>query len=564
MLSNLEIIQSARKEPIVNIAGKIGLMPNEIELYGNDKAKISLDVLPRIADNPSGKYIVVTAITPTPLGEGKTVTAIGLSMALNRIGKRAVACIRQPSMGPVFGIKGGGTGGGYSQVVPADDLNLHFTGDMHAVSTAHNLLAAFLDAHIHHGNALNLDLSTVSFPRVIDLNDRVLRHIVVGLGGKENGLVRETGFDLTPASEVMAILALASDLQDLRHRLGKIIVGVNREGAPVTAEELKCAGAMAVLLKDAIKPNLIQTLENTPCLVHAGPFANIAHGNNSILADKIAIKLADYVVTEAGFGADIGAEKFFNIKCRYSGQKPDAAVLVCTIRALKAHSEQFRIILGRPLPSDLLEENLPAIEAGGANLIKQIENIQTFRVPVVVAINRMPEDTEAEIDTVKQLAMNAGADDAVVSDVFAKGGAGGVELAEAVVSAAEKPSRFKPLYSEKSSIRKKIETIATQMYGATDVEYLPGVRTKIKQYEGWGFGHLPICMAKTPLSLSHDPNLKGRPTDFSVPVRDIFVSAGAGFLYALLGEVSTMPGLPSSPRGQIIDIDAAGNPVNLL
>ncbi len=564
MLSNSEIVQSTHKEPIVNIARKIGLMEDEIETYGSDKAKISLNVSPRIADHPSGKYILVTAITPTPLGEGKTVTTIGLSMALNRIGERAIACIRQPSMGPVFGIKGGGTGGGYSQVIPAEELNLHFTGDMHAVSTAHNLLAAFLDAHIHHGNPLNIDPSSVILRRVIDLSDLVLRHIVVGLGGGGNGTVRETGFDLTPASEVMAILALASDLSDLRRRLGKIIVAIDRDGGLVTAEDLKCAGAMTVLLKDAIKPNLIQTLENTPCLVHAGPFGNIAHGNSSIIADKIAIKLADYVVTESGFGADMGAEKFFNIKCRYSGLKPDAAVLVCTIRALKAHSGQFKIVPGKPLDSELLEENLPALEEGGANLVKQIENVRAFGIPVVVAVNRMTEDTEAEIEAIRRLALAAGAETAAVSNVFAKGGEGGIELAEAVVSAAQKKSTFKPLYSLKSSIRKKIETIATQMYGASGVEYLPGVRTRIKRYEEWGLSNLPICMAKTHLSLSHDPNLKGRPTGFTVPVRDILASAGAGFLYVLLGEMSTMPSLPSSPRGQLIDIDEAGNPVNLL
>lgn len=564
MLSNSEIVQSTYKEPIVNIARKIGLMEDEIETYGSDKAKISLNVLPRIADHPSGKYILVTAITPTPLGEGKTVTTIGLSMALNRIGERAIACIRQPSMGPVFGIKGGGTGGGYSQVIPADDLNLHFTGDMHAVSTAHNLLAAFLDAHIHHGNPLNIDPSSVILRRVIDLSDLVLRHIVVGLGGGGNGTIRETGFDLTPASEVMAILALASDLGDLRRRLGKIIVAIDRDGGLVTAEDLKCAGAMTVLLKDAIKPNLIQTLENTPCLVHAGPFGNIAHGNSSVIADKIAIKLADYVVTESGFGADMGAEKFFNIKCRYSGLLPAAAVLVCTIRALKAHSGRFKIVPGKPLDSELLEENLPALEEGGANLVKQIENVRAFGIPVVVAVNRMTEDTEAEIEAVRRLALDAGAGAAAVSNVFAKGGEGGIELAEAVVSAAQKKSTFKPLYSLKSSIRKKIETIATQMYGASGVEYLPGVRTRIKRYEEWGLGNLPICMAKTHLSLSHDPNLKGRPAGFTVPVRDILASAGAGFLYVLLGEISTMPSLPSSPRGHLIDIDEAGNPVNLL
>ena len=564
MLSNSEIIKAAHKKPIIDIARNMGLMEDDIETYGNDKAKISLDLLSRLSDNPSGKYVVVTAITPTPLGEGKTVTTIGLSMALNRVGKRAIACIRQPSMGPVFGIKGGGAGGGYSQVMPADDLNLHFTGDMHAVSAAHNLLAAFVDAHLHHGNNLNIAPSSVTLRRVVDVSDMVLRDVVIGLGGKRNAPIRETGFDLTPASEVMAILALASDLRDLRRRLGKIIVGVNQEGVPVTAEDLKCAGAMAVLLKEAIKPNLIQTIENTPCIVHAGPFANIAHGNSSIIADKIAIKLADYVVTEAGFGADIGAEKFLNIKCRYSGLKPDAAVLVCTIRALKAHSGRFKIISGKPLPPEMLEENLPSVEEGAANLIKQVENLQTFGLPVVVAINRMPEDTTAEVELVRRIALDVNADAAVVSDVFAKGSHGGIELAEAVESVAQQPSRCKFSYSQNASIRKKIKTIATRIYGAKDVEYLPGVRTQIKQFEGCGLGHLPICVAKTQLSLSHDPKLKGRPTDFTVPVREVRASAGAGFLYVLLGEIATMPGLPSSPRGQLIDIDDLGNPVHLL
>ena len=563
MLSNLEIVQSAHKEPISNIARWIGLTENDIETYGNDKAKISLDVADRIAGNRDGKYILVTAITPTPLGEGKTVTTIGLSMALNRIRRKTIACIRQPSMGPVFGIKGGGTGGGYAQVMPIDDLNLHFTGDMHAVSTAHNLLAAVIDSHLHHGNRLNIDPMSIMIRRVVDVSDRALRNIVIGLGGKQNLPIRETGFDLTPASEVMAILALAENLLDLRERIEKIIVAKNLDGQPVTVADLKVGGAMTVLLKEAIKPNLIQTVENTPCLVHAGPFGNIAHGNSSIIADKIAIKLADYVVTEAGFGADMGAEKFFNIKCRSSGLKPSAVVLVCTIRGLKAHCMEFKIIAGKPLNPKILRENIPAIEEGTSNLIKQIENVLTFGVPVVVAINRMPEDTNSEIEVVKRIAISVGAEAATVSNVFSKGGDGGIELANAVIHAADQLNEFKPLYSLKLSIKKKIETIATKIYGAAGVEYLHGVRTKMKQFEKWGLGNLPICMAKTHLSISHDPKLKGAPTGFTLPVRDLRVSAGAGFLYALLGEISTMPGLPSSSRAELVDLDEKGNAINL-
>ena len=585
MLSNVEIVQSVRKEPIGNIARGIGLTESEIETYGDDKAKISLEVADRVAENQDGKYILVTAMTPTPFGEGKTVTTIGLSMALNRIGRKTIACIRQPSMGPVFGIKGGGTGGGYAQVMPVDDLNLHFTGDTHAVSSAHNLLAAVVDSHLHHGNQLNIDPTSIMIRRVVDVSDRVLRNIVIGLGGKLNGPVRETGFDLTPASEVMAILALADNLSDLRERIEKVIVATNLDGQPVTVANLKIGGSMTVLLKEAIKPNLIQTVENTPCLVHAGPFGNIAHGNSSIIADKIAIKLADYVVTEAGFGADMGAEKFFNIKCRSSGLKPSVAVLVCTIRALKAHCRKFKIIAGKTLDPRLLTENIPAIEEGAANLVKQIENVLAFGIPVVVAINRMPADTDSEIEVVKQIGIAGGAEAVIVSNIFAKGGNGGIELAEAVTDVADRvvalssldsdtlkdwneerptrPNKFKPLYSLKSSIRKKIETIATRIYGATGVEYLPGVRTKMKQFEQWGLGNLPICMAKTHLSISHDPKLKGAPTGFTLPVRDLKASAGAGFLYALLGDISTMPGLPLSSRAELVNLDKEGNVTNL-
>jgi formyltetrahydrofolate synthetase len=556
--SDIEIAQASTMKPIKEIAAGIGINEDELELYGNYKAKVDLSLLDRLKDRPNGKYIDVTAITPTPLGEGKTVTTIGLSLGLNHIGKKVITCIRQPSLGPVFGIKGGAAGGGYSQVVPMEEFNLHFTGDVHAVGAANNLLAAFIDASLLHGNPLDIDPFSITWNRVVDISDRVLRNIVVGLGGKTNGIPRETGFDITVASEVMAILAMATDRKDLRERLGRIIIGTTSKGKPVTAEDLKCAGSMAVLLKDAIKPNLIQTIENTPVFVHAGPFANIAQGNNSIIEDRLALKLADYVVTESGFGADMGAEKFMNIKCRYSGLKPDCAVIVCTIRALKMHSGKYNVVAGKPLDPGLQTEDLDAVQKGCTNLQAHIENMKKFGVPVVVAINRFTADSEREIELTRDLALAAGADDVALSEVHAKGGPGGAELAEAVVKAADKPSNFRFLYPDDISIKEKIETIATEIYGASGVDYAPAAEAKIKLYTEMGLSHLPMCMAKTHLSISHDPTLKGRPTGFRLPVRDIKASVGAGFLYPLCGDMRTMPGLPAEPAGFNIDIDDDG------
>ena len=562
MLSDLEIAQKAKLEPIKDIAAKIGIREDELELYGNYKAKVKLEILDRVKDNPNAKYVDVTAITPTPLGEGKTVTTIGLTQGLNHIGKKALVAIRQPSLGPVFGIKGGAAGGGYSQVVPMEDFNLHLTGDVHAVSLAHNLLAAFVDNSLFKKNKHQIDPQTVSWRRVVDVSDRALRNIVTGLDGE--GIVRETGFDISVASEVMAILALTTSLKDLRARLGRIQIGLTYDGKAVTAEDLKCAGAMTVLMKDAIKPTLMQTLENGPCFVHAGPFANIAHGNSSVLADMIGVKLADYLVTESGFGADCGMEKFFNIKCRASGLVPNAVVCVATVRALKMHSGDFTVVAGKPLDKGLIEENIDAVKRGCANLAKHIENVQLFGVPGVVAINRFSTDTDNEIEAVRQEALAAGAEAVVVSDVHAKGGEGGAALAEAVVAACEKPNDFKFLYDVNDSIENKISTIATKIYGADGVTFMPAAKRAIKRFVKLGIDKFPICMAKTHLSLSHDPKLKGRPTGFTVPVRDIKASVGAGFLYALLGEMRTMPGLPSVPAGEKVDIDENGNIVGLF
>lgn len=565
MKSDIEIAQAAKMKNIKEIAEALGIDEKYLELYGNYKAKVQLGILDELKNRPDGKYIDVTAITPTPLGEGKTVTTIGLSMALNKIGKKAVTCIRQPSLGPVFGIKGGAAGGGYSQVLPMEDFNLHLTGDTHAVGLAHNLLAAFLDTHLMKGNDLNIDPFSITLNRVVDINDRVLRNIIVGLGGAANGLPRETGYDITVASEVMAILALTTSLKDLRQRIGKMVVGTTYDGRPVTAEDLKVAGAMTVLLRDAIKPNLLQTVEHTPCFVHAGPFANIAHGNSSIIADLMAIKLGDYVVTESGFGADMGAEKFMDIKCRYSGLKPDAVVIVCTVRALKMHGGGFEFIPGQPVNKELMEKpNIEAVVKGCSNLEKMIENMKLFGLQVVVAVNNFDSDTSEEIEAIREQAKAAGAEDAVVSKVWLKGGEGGIELAEAVVKAAEKPSKFEFLYPLDWPIKKKIETIATKIYGADGVDYLPLAEKKIELYTRQGFDKLPICMAKTHLSLSHDPNLKNRPKGFRVPIRDVRASVGAGFLYPLLGEMRTMPGLPKVPAGTKIDIDEDGNIVGLF
>ena len=564
MLSDLEIAQRAKLLPITDIARALGLEDDELELYGKTKAKIVLSVMKRLAGRPNGKYIDVTAITPTPLGEGKTTTTIGLAMALNRVGARSIAAIRQPSLGPVFGIKGGAAGGGYAQVVPMEDFNLHLTGDVHAISMAHNLLAAMIDNSITHGNKLKIDPHTITWPRVVDISDRALRKIVVGLGGKENGYPRETGFDISVASEVMAILGLTTSLKDLRARLGRIVIGLDQDGKAVTAEDLKTAGAMAVLMRDAIKPTLLQTTENTPVLIHAGPFANIAHGNSSIIADLIGLKLADCVVTESGFGADMGMEKFMNIKCRYSGLVPDAVVMVCTVRALKMHSGRFRVVAGRPLDPALSREDLKAVEDGMANLDKQIENARLFGVPVVVAINAFPTDTEAEVELIRQRSLAAGAEGAYRSDVWAKGGAGAEDLARAVLKAAERPKQFRFLYELDRPIKEKIETIATKIYGAAGVDYLPAAEQQIKKYTELGYANLPICMAKTHLSISHDPNLKGRPTGFRVSIREVRASMGAGFLYPLLGEMRTMPGLPSEPNTWKIDLDDDGNVVGLF
>jgi formate--tetrahydrofolate ligase len=562
--SDLAIAQAAKMQPIAEIARQAGVLDEELELYGRYKAKVSLDIFKRLESRPNGKYIDVTAITPTPLGEGKTVTTIGLSQALNRIGKKTITAIRQPSLGPVFGIKGGAAGGGYSQVVPMEDFNLHLTGDTHAVSTAHNLLSAFIDNSLMHGNKLNIDPFSITWPRVLDISDRALRQIIVGLGGKENGSPRQTGFDIAVASEVMAILALTTGLFDLRKRLGRIVIGTDRHGKAITADDLQCAGAMTVLMKDAIKPNLLQTLEGGACFVHAGPFANIAHGNNSIIADQIALKLGEYVVTESGFGADCGMEKFMNIKCRYSGLKPDAVVIVATIRALKMHSGLARVVPGRPLPDILKQENLEAVEIGCQNLAKHIENARMHGVPVVVAVNRFTTDTDREADIIRGIAKKAGAEDAVPSNVWEQGGAGGEELARAVVKAAFKPNNFHFLYPLEASIKEKIETISLQVYGADGVDYTALAEQKIKLYTELGFGKLPICMAKTHLSLSHDPNLKNRPSGFRVPIRDVRASVGAGFLYPLLGEMRTMPGLPSVPAGNAVDIDETGRTVGLF
>jgi len=564
--SDIEIAQSANMLPVLEITRGLGIPDDYVENYGKYKAKLTLDLLDHIKDRPRGKYIVVTAITPTPLGEGKTTTAIGVGQAMGRLGKKVINTIRQPSLGPVFGIKGGAAGGGYAQCIPMEDFNLHFTGDTHAVATAHNLLGAFLDASILHKNPLKIDPLTITWPRVLDISDRSLRNIVIGLGGSQNGYPRETGFDIAVASEVMAILALTTGLKDLRERLGRIVVGYTYDGKAVTAEDLQCAGAMAVLMKDAIKPNVIQTLENTPVFVHAGPFANIAHGNSSVLADMMATQLADYTITEAGFGADIGAEKMFNIKCRHSGLKIDAAVLVATVRALKMHGGAIKVVPGKPLDNEVLaKEDMEALDKGCENLDKQIENVIMQGVPCIVALNHFPTDSDKEVRFVLDRAKKSGASAAVVSKVWAEGGAGGIDLANAIIDVTEKePADFRFLYPLDASIKKKIETIAKKVYGADGVDYLPLANRQIRRYNRLGFGNLPICMAKTHLSLSHDPNLKGRPRGFRVTVREVRASMGAGFLYPLLGEMRTMPGLPSHPAGAGMDLDKDGKITGLF
>ncbi|MBN1901862.1 formate--tetrahydrofolate ligase [Candidatus Sumerlaeota bacterium] len=557
-LSDLEIVQRATPLPIQEIAGKLAIPEEALHLYGKFMAKIPLDILDRFIDKPNGKYILVTCITPTPLGEGKTVNTIGLSMGLNKLGKTAVCCIRQPSMGPTFGIKGGAAGGGYSQVLPMEDFNLHFTGDFHAVTSAHNLLASFIDNSIHHKNPLNIDPRSVSWKRALDISDRALRQIITGLGGKTGGVPRETGFDITAASEVMTILSLTNGLKDLRERLSRILIGYTFDGKPVTAGDLQCAGAMTALLKDAIHPNLIQTLEHTPCFVHTGPFGNISTGNSSILADKIALKCAEYVVTESGFGADMGAEKFVNIKCHYSGLKPDAALLVCSVRALKMHGGLYVVKPGKPLPPGLLKENARDLGKGLSNLEKQIENILIYKIPVVVALNRFETDTETEINIVLEAARNAGAHAAVVSDAFAKGGEGALEMAAAISDAARNSSQFTPLYNQELPIKDKIETIARKIYGASRCIFTPLSEKQIDKFTQLGFQNFPVCMAKTHLSLSHNPEWKNKPEDFETPVQNVEAAAGAGYLYALLGDIMTMPGLPTVPAGTQVDIDEKG------
>jgi len=560
--SDLAIAQAAQLKPIEEIAAAAGIRRDELELYGDYKAKVKLSILDRLHDKPQGKYVDVTAITPTPLGEGKTVTTVGLGQGLKHIGKKAFTCIRQPSLGPVFGIKGGAAGGGYSQVVPMEDFNLHLTGDIHAISIAHNLCAAFIDNKLKRGNKLCLDPRKILWRRVVDLNDRwALENVITGLG---QGFVRETGFDITVASELMAILGLTTGLADMRSRIGRIVVGFTYNNEPVTTEDLGCAGAMAVLMKDTIKPNLMQNLEGGPAFVHAGPFANIAHGNSSIIADRIALKLADYVVTESGFGADIGMEKFFNIKCRMSGLVPNAVVIVATIRALKMHSGRFKVVAGKPLDPALLREDLDAVAAGCVNLARHIENVKLFGVPSVVAINKFTTDTPGEIEVVKQKALEAGAETVVEHSAWADGGRGAAELAEAVVEACEKPSDFKLLYEDSASIKQKIETIATKVYSAAKVEYSSEANRKIRIFSERGWGTMPVCMAKTHLSISHDPSLKGAPSGYVFPVRDVRASVGAGFVYPLCGDMRTIPGLPSVPAGEAVDIDAEGNIVGLF
>lgn len=551
VLSDIEIANSVQMKPIKEVAEKLGIAEDALSLYGNYKAKISAGQLEALKDKPDGKLILVTAISPTPAGEGKTTTSVGLVDALAAIGKKAVIALREPSLGPVFGIKGGAAGGGHAQVVPMEDINLHFTGDFHAIGVANNLLAALIDNHIHHGNALGIDSRRITWKRAVDMNDRQLRHIVDGLQGKVNGVPREDGFDITVASEVMAILCLSENITDLKNRLEKIIIGYSFEGKPITAKDLKAGGAMAAVLKDAIHPNLVQTLEHTPALIHGGPFANIAHGCNSVLATKLALKYADYAVTEAGFGADLGAEKFIDIKCRTSGLRPSAVVLVATIRALKMH--------GGVAKSDLAEENVQAVVNGLPNLEKHLENIQdVYGLPAVVAINKFPLDTEAELQAVYDACQKRGVD-VVISDVWANGGAGGKELAEKVVELAEGDNHFQFVYNEEDSIETKLNKIVTKVYGGKGVRLTPAAKRELKQLEELGFSNYPICMAKTQYSFSDDAKKLGAPKDFVVTISQLKVSAGAGFIVALTGAIMTMPGLPKVPASEKIDVDKDGN-----
>ena len=550
MLSDIEIAQQAKMQKITDVAAKLGISEDDIELYGKYKAKLSYDLIRRVKDKKDGKLILVTAITPTPAGEGKSTTTVGLAQGLAKLGKKVIVALREPSLGPCMGIKGGAAGGGYSQVVPMEDINLHFTGDFHAITSAHMLLAAMLDNHIQQGNALNIDPRRIAWKRVVDMNDRELRNIVVGLGGKAHGVPRQDGFDITVASEVMAILCLASSLHDLKERLAKIIVAYDYNGKPVTAGQIKAQGAMAALLKDAVKPNLVQTLENVPAIIHGGPFANIAHGCNSVMATQTGLKLADYTITEAGFGADLGAEKFFDIKCRYAGLKPDAAVIVATVRALKMHG-------GVP-KTDLKTPNIEAVKKGLVNLEKHIENVKKFGVPCVVAINIFAQDTAEELEAVREHCAKHGVNVAL-SDVFAKGGEGGIDLAKEVIALADSgESKFAPIYPLDMSLKGKIETIAKEIYGADGVNYTKEAEKALKEFEELGYGNLPICMAKTQYSFSDDPALLGRPSGFKITIRNCRIAAGAGFIVVLTGDVMTMPGLPKVPAAEKIDVTDDG------
>lgn len=550
MLSDIEIAQQAKMQKITDVAAKLGISEDDIELYGKYKAKLSYDLIRRVKDKKDGKLILVTAITPTPAGEGKSTTTVGLAQGLAKLGKKVIVALREPSLGPCMGIKGGAAGGGYSQVVPMEDINLHFTGDFHAITSAHMLLAAMLDNHVQQGNALNIDPRRIAWKRVVDMNDRELRNIVVGLGGKAHGVPRQDGFDITVASEVMAILCLASSLHDLKERLAKIIVAYDYNGNPVTAGQIKAQGAMAVLLKDAIKPNLVQTLENVPAIIHGGPFANIAHGCNSVMATQTGLKLADYTITEAGFGADLGAEKFFDIKCRYAGLKPDAAVIVATVRALKMHG-------GVP-KTELKTPNVEAVKKGLVNLEKHIENVKKFGVPCVVAINIFAQDTAEELEAVREHCAKHGVNVAL-SDVFAKGGEGGIDLAKEVIALADSgESKFAPIYPLDMSLKGKIETIAKEIYGADGVNYTKEADKALKEFEELGYGNLPICMAKTQYSFSDDPALLGRPSGFKITIRNCRIAAGAGFIVVLTGDVMTMPGLPKVPAAEKIDVTDDG------
>lgn len=550
MLSDIEIAQQAKMQKITDVAAKLGISEDDIELYGKYKAKLSYDLIRRVKDKKDGKLILVTAITPTPAGEGKSTTTVGLAQGLAKLGKKVIVALREPSLGPCMGIKGGAAGGGYSQVVPMEDINLHFTGDFHAITSAHMLLAAMLDNHIQQGNALNIDPRRIAWKRVVDMNDRELRNIVVGLGGKAHGVPRQDGFDITVASEVMAILCLASSLHDLKERLAKIIVAYDYNGNPVTAGQIKAQGAMAALLKDAVKPNLVQTLENVPAIIHGGPFANIAHGCNSVMATQTGLKLADYTITEAGFGADLGAEKFFDIKCRYAGLKPDAAVIVATVRALKMHG-------GVP-KTDLKTPNVEAVKKGLVNLEKHIENVKKFGVPCVVAINIFAQDTAEELEAVREHCAKHGVNVAL-SDVFAKGGEGGIDLAKEVIALADSgESKFAPIYPLEMSLKGKIETIAKEIYGADGVNYTKEADKALKEFEELGYGNLPICMAKTQYSFSDAPALLGRPSGFKITIRNCRIAAGAGFIVVLTGDVMTMPGLPKVPAAEKIDVTDDG------